>query len=306
MTSRKHVRYFAVADIIMYMNVFLDRPFRVYGWNALYLNGGNTRERSPKIQDVAKIRLFRHIQLAVGLFLASSATIFAQGDETASIPKKKNLFAISTSHFEIAAGVVANVLDTSLGQTSTSMGCLTNGVIGKGVFVEFRQYPLAKSHYLHSGGFIRARLSHMEWGDQQIAGLLSKNERSDVKLSEATIGGGVFFWGFYDDSGRSGGMYFGLDYGIGHWDVKTTYPALANLRFTSDQWDVLIGFEAFSIFLEIGYAGYNVGNHVRFRLSDQDIDHSEYKFNGSGRTQKRYDWRRKETVSTFVRLGYRF
>jgi len=166
------------------------------------------------LQTVTDTKLFCYSLLAVGLFLASSATVFAQEDETASIPKKRNPFAISASHFEIAAGAVANAFaDNSSGQTS--MGCLTNGAIGKGIFAEFRQYPLAKSHYLHSGGFIRARLSHTEWGDQQIVGLASKNERSDVRLSEAIIGGGFYYLSFYTSSGRSGGAYVGLDYGMG-------------------------------------------------------------------------------------------
>jgi len=69
---------------------------------------------------------------------------------------------------------------------------------------------------------------------------------------------------------------------------------------------MLNGFEALSIFLEVGFASYYVGNHVRSRLNDMDIDHSEYPFSGTGRTEKKYNWRRREAASTFARLGYRF
>jgi hypothetical protein len=232
--------------------------------------------------------------IAAASLLTFPALLFAQEEkEKTAIAKKKSTFAFSDSHFELVAGVS----DTRLNE---SLGYLTGRAHTKGCFVELRQYPFARRRELPAWAFFKFRLAYNDWGNQQVVGLISKDESSKAKQMAATIGGGAFILG----NSIQGGLYFAVAAGISRWSIKTTYPSLANLQFAAFGGDAFLGFEYWGFFVEVGGGPIMTGKRISNRLNKNDIDYSRHEHNG--RNILNYDWVQTSSGSYVSSIGYKY
>ena len=104
------------------------------------------------------------------------------------------------------------------------------------------------------------------WGNQHLKGTIDK--RSEVKRLTGNLG--LMMYGSTRD-GRNGGGYFCLESGIAHWDIKSTYEPLANIKTNKYAAAFLMGGESRHVYLEFGIEFAFIGRNTV--VAEEDYVH---------------------------------